>query len=154
MTTSLLSPSLLPASEESPSPVITTLLHPRNQRARAYQGAWEPPPGWEKSTSIEKITALEGKALYPALRPGTILRELDGHLVIHDPVTRDIHKLNLPAATILLLANGARTLGDIAEECARRFDRCLWKAVNDVERVIQELVEKKVVVLRREKNCA
>jgi hypothetical protein len=153
MTTSLLSPSLLP-SQEAPSPVITTLLHPRNQRARAYQGAWEPPPGWEKSTSIEKITALEGKALYPALRPGTILRELDGHLVIHDPVTRDIHKLNLPAATILLFANGTRTLGNIAEEYARRFDRCLWKAVDDVERVIQELVEKTVVVLRREKNCA
>ena len=153
MTTSLLSPPLLP-SQEAPSPEITTLLHPRNQRARAYQGAWEPPPGWEKSTSIEKITALEGKALYPALRPGTILRELDGHLVIHDPVTRDIHKLNLPAATIFLLANGARTLGDIAEEYARRFDRSLWKAVDDVERVIQELVEKKVAVLRRGKNCA
>ena len=148
--TSLLSPPLLP-SQEAPSPEVTTLLHPRNRRARARQAAWESPPGWESSTSDEKVTALEGEPRYPSLRPGIILRELDGALVIHDPVTLDVHKLNLPAATIFLLANGERALKDIAELYARRFDLGLWKAVDDVESVIQDLVEKKVVVPRRGK---
>jgi hypothetical protein len=151
MSNTLLSPSVLPESSRGvPAPEVMTLLHPRNRRARACRATWEPPPGWEEKPP-KTVDALAGEAIYPALRPGITFRKLAGSLVIHDHVTQDIHKLNRTATAILLLADGRRDLREVAEHHARRFGLDLWKAVEQVEAVLGDLIEKKVLVPRRER---
>jgi hypothetical protein len=151
MTSTLLASTLLPeSSHEIPAPEIVTLLHPRNRYSRRV--AWEPPPGWEVETP-KTVDALEGEAVFPSLRAGILLRELAESLVIHDAISRDMHKLNVTAAAIFLLANGRRDLGEIAGVYARRFRLDLWRAVEDVEAVTGALIEKNVLVPRRERTC-
>jgi len=91
---------------------------------------------------------ISGSGLFPSVRPGLVLRELSEHLVIEDPLTRDKHALNSAAASLFLLCNGRRNAEDVAEFFALTFGEKKTSVEDKVRQVLQELVQKKVLVLR------
>lgn len=129
------------AAEYSP-PAIVTLLSSRSRSQYRLLAEWQTPSGWEDAPSILDYD------VYPALRPGLVLRELRGSLVVFDPVFLDSHGLNDSAVPLLLLSNGSRSVEELTTDFAAHFglDRSLVRG--DVRRLLAEMIEKRILVPR------
>jgi hypothetical protein len=58
----------------------------------------------------------------PTPKDGVLFRELENGCVLYDAETEKVHSLNLTAGVIWCLIDGARPLGDIADEVTERSD--------------------------------
>ena len=73
-------------------------------------------------------------------------QELDGELMLHDPVADKIHLLNMTSRLIWDLADGSHTLSDMEEELRERFSIGDAQDVKgDIKKVISELREKGMI---------
>ena len=70
----------------------------------------------------------------PRVRPDVIFRQLSDDWVIFDPVSNQIHVLNLSAALVWASCDGTRGLDDIVRGVAASYDGTTEDAVrSDVE---------------------
>ena len=75
------------------------------------------------------------------LRPGLLVRAVDGELVILDRTRGLIHQLNTTAAFVWKKCNGERAVADIAEDVATEFDVSLQTAQQDVGATVRQLAD-------------
>ena len=127
------------------APAVASIITARNRWFYQMLEEWRTPDGWDGDFLMD----LE---IYPSLRPGLVLRELRGALVIHDPITMDMHSLNETAALLLCLSNGLRAVHEICSEYERKLSLSHADAVADVLRILGELFEKKVLLPRPKKT--
>lgn len=139
-------PEFLPG-DYSP-PAVATLVTGRRRSFYQRLEAWQPPEGWERGPSLLELAG------YPNRRPGLACRKLGEALVIHDPVTLDTHSLNETAAALYELCDGSRLFREIRDAYAERYELELSKASADAERLFEEFLEKKLVVVRSERAVA
>ncbi len=74
----------------------------------------------------------------PRPKDGVLFRELENGCVLYDAETEKVHSLNLTAGVIWCLIDGARSLGDIADEVAERSDADPETVLGDVLRAADE----------------
>ena len=88
------------------------------------------------------------RGLKPAARKSPLRRtdvtehELDGELLIFDPVTSDTHRLNDTALFIWQSCDGTRDVGQVASALAAAYDVSADEAHGHVERLLNELSDK------------
>ena len=78
----------------------------------------------------------------PKLRDDLIFREIEEDFVVYDPVTDQTTLLNISAAAVLDLCDGARTLDDITTEIGRLFQSEREAVGQEVERVLQGMASR------------
>lgn len=87
---------------------------------------------------------------YPRKSPGTASRIIDGEAVIVLPQEGLARILNPSGSRIWELLDGNRTAGDIAETISGEFEISKQKACEDVRVFLQELENKKMVLISDE----
>ncbi len=75
----------------------------------------------------------------PSQRKDVFSRELDGELLLFDPVTNVTHRLNQTAAFIYLSCDGRKTLDDLVAEYQETFNVELEVSRRDVNHVLISL---------------
>jgi len=75
----------------------------------------------------------------PPRRNDIFSRELDGELVLFDPLTNVTHRLNQTAAFVYLCCDGQRTLHDVAAEYQEAFGVAPEVSQRDVRHVLMSL---------------
>ncbi|MBI4606813.1 MAG: hypothetical protein HY721_33020 [Planctomycetes bacterium] len=106
------------------------------------------PAGWRRDAW------LDGADLCPAIRPGLVLRESQGRLVIQDPDTGTHHELGPSGAAAFLLSNGTRSLPEIVREVNGRLRPDQLGETPDIPRLLGDLIEQRFLVLRRRQSAA
>jgi hypothetical protein len=134
-----------PRKEYAP-PFIATLVSARSRRIYRWEEEWLTPPGWSPTESLLDQT------LYLSIRPGLMLRELGDSLVIHEPLSVDRHCLNDTAAFLFFHSCGIHTPLETALAYAREYGLRPRQARADARRILAELLEKKILVLRPKKT--
>jgi hypothetical protein len=66
-------------------------------------------------------------------------REIDGHAVVVQPRRSEVHELNPVASLLWRLADGTRTLPELADAVAAEFDVPLERALEDTRAFFAEL---------------
>lgn len=82
---------------------------------------------------------------YPKRREDNIWRDIGGEVVILDEDDTQVCLLNKTAALIWTLADGTRTLAEIAESICQRFEVSPQEAVADVQEFSAQLLEADLV---------
>ena len=77
----------------------------------------------------------------PPRREDLLCREIDDEGVVYDWKGNLVHSLNLTAAFVFKLCDGEHSVEDITNKVASNFDVKRERAQEDVERVIEELKE-------------
>ena len=116
------------------------MLPDRQTDARSFE-AHDLPPGWKRDVAIESC------GYRPAIRPGLVLGEEDGLLVVKDPVSEAQQTLAAAQTAVFLRANGSRSLQAITRELAAT--RPLDTTEDSVRRILCALLEGGLLVLRR-----
>lgn len=88
---------------------------------------------------------------YPAPHPQVAARIIDGEAVILLPENVQVKVLNVVGSRIWELADGTRSVGEITKIIVAEYDVTAQQAERDVNEFIQELVDKKMLVLADEK---
>ena len=122
-------------------PSVCTLQANRTRRLEEIIEPWNFPFEWDDACTAQNT--------FPSIRPGMILRELGEHLTVHDPMINDTHRFNRSAAAILVLCNGGKNVLEISAEYSKLYFLDQGASLADVQRIVVELIEKKVVVPRK-----
>ena len=77
------------------------------------------------------------KPLRPKRRTDLIVHELDGEALVHDPRSRDTHRLNETALAIWKACTGEAEAKSIAATLAKRYDIAPEDAVDHVEHMFE-----------------
>ncbi len=85
--------------------------------------------------------------LYPAPHPQTAGRVIDGEAVLLLAETNEIQVLNPVGSRIFELADGRRTLAEIASILTDEYNVDFNQALADVSEFVQQLVDSQVLVL-------
>jgi len=85
--------------------------------------------------------------LYPAPHPQTAGRVIDGEAVLLLAETNEIQVLNPVGSRIFELADGQRSLAEIASLLTDEYNVDLNQALDDVRAFVQQLVDYRVLVL-------
>jgi len=91
---------------------------------------------------------------YPKRREDNIWRDIGGEVVILDEDSTQVCLLNKTAALIWTLADGTRTVEEIAENIHQRFKVSLQEAVADVRELGAQLLEADLVEFRGQSMMA
>ena len=83
--------------------------------------------------------------LCPKTREDLICEELDGEIIIYDPLTALTHRLNQSAAFVFLLCDGKTSIGKIKELYQRSFRLSVDAADRDV-RFVSENLQKGLII--------
>jgi hypothetical protein len=134
-------PVVLAASTYDPPLMATVRARTKPLRAAVIDET-ALPAGWKRDIWLESCR------LCPCIRPGLVLGEDGGYLVVRDCALGDRHLLNRSAAAVFLLLNGARTLASVARELSAAFSIGKKQIESDIQRVICEMIAKKLLVLR------
>lgn len=94
---------------------------------------------------VEKQTDTLDPQCYLVRSPFLAWRIVDGEAVIISPQERALHNLNEAGTEIWKLADGSRTLAQIAQELTLIYDVTFEEAVQDVLAFVQELSQLGVV---------
>lgn len=94
------------------------------------------PPAWTRRQAA--IPA-------PRRRDDLIEEELDGQVVLYEPVTQRMHRLNETALHVWRSCDGRTTTRQIAGRLAERFEVDIETALDDVEQVMVLLAEEGLV---------
>jgi hypothetical protein len=84
--------------------------------------------------------------------PGLRFKPVDENVLVHDPGADMIHVLNAPAATVLELADGSRSVADIAAELAGAHAAGSERALADVTAILAEFERLGLVSARRHRS--
>ena len=85
-------------------------------------------------------------SISPGLRTASLMaREIDGEIVVLDPVANLIHRLNSTAATIWRHCDTAASADEIAARLVAEFDVGRDVALQDVDRTLQQLRSLKLI---------
>lgn len=84
---------------------------------------------------------------YLVRSPFLAWRVIEGEAVIISPQERELHSLNEVGTDIWRMADGTRTLQQIAQELCEIYDIAPEEALPDVLAFAQELVDKRVAFL-------
>lgn len=87
---------------------------------------------------------------YPRRREDNIWRDIGGEVVILDEGGTQVCLLNKTAALIWTLADGTRTMEEVAESICQRFEVSFQEAVADVRECSAQLLEAGLVELLRQ----
>jgi len=75
----------------------------------------------------------------PRARPAVTQTDIDDEIILYNPADGATHALNLTAALVWELCDGAYTLDGIAAEVASDFNVALDQALGDVEPLVARL---------------
>lgn len=84
---------------------------------------------------------------YLVRSPFLAWRIIEGEAVIISPQERELHSLNEVGTEIWRMADGSRTLWQIAQELSQTYDIAPEEALPDVQAFAQELVGKGIAFL-------
>ncbi len=84
---------------------------------------------------------MERKDLRPRLAAGITARDLGDEYIFLDAAGDKLHILNGSAREILLLCDGRRTVGAVAQAMAERFRIDLDRALADAQATVDKLIE-------------
>ena len=87
---------------------------------------------------------------YPQRREDNTWRDIGGEVVIMDEDGIQVCLLNKTATMIWTLADGTRTVEEIAESICQRFEISIQEAVADIQEFSAQLLEARLVELRRQ----
>jgi PqqD family protein of HPr-rel-A system len=90
-------------------------------------------------------TELEDDGWAPAQRLDLSVLELDGELVIFDPLTTEVHQLNAIGTVIWSLLDGRATVDVLVQELAEGFNVPPDRVRQDVTGLLEELAEHKLL---------
>lgn len=93
---------------------------------------------------------MEQYNLYPAPHPQTAGRVIDGEAVLLLAETNEIQVLNPVGSRIFELANGQRSLAEIASALTDEYNVDFNEALADVDAFVQQLVDNRVLVLHQQ----
>lgn len=94
---------------------------------------------------VEKQTDTLDPQCYLVRSPFLAWRIIDGEAIIISPQERELHNLNEVGTKIWKLADGSRTLAQIAQELTLTYEVTLEEAIQDVLAFAQELSQVGVV---------
>ncbi len=73
-------------------------------------------------------------------------RKIDGDLILYDPRTDSVHRLNVVAGLVWALCGGTRDLETITAEIATQFQKPPAAIANDIKEVLQRFSERGCIV--------
>ncbi len=91
---------------------------------------------------------------YPKRREDNTWRDIGGEVVILNEDGTQVCLLNKTAALIWTLADGTRTMEEVAESICQRFEVSLQEAVADVQEFSAQLLEAGLIEVPRESIMA
>lgn len=90
--------------------------------------------------------------LYPKPHPQTAGRVIDKEAVLILSDNSEVNVLNLVGSRIFELADGTRTIGEIAETIFSEYDVSAEQAQEDVTTFIQQMEKRQVFVLNEKRE--
>ncbi len=93
---------------------------------------------------------MEKLKLYPIKSDCTAARIVDGEAVVVLPMESEINTFNEVGTRIWELADGSASIMDIIDSILKEFEIDAKNAAQDTCEFLNELVEKKIIVLKEE----